>query len=1078
MKFFKPSAIVPAMAIFFSCLVILPQSLRAQNETLIFSVTGDIPYSSSEETEMQQQIAEHNLYSPSEFFVHIGDIKSGSGSCSESVYQKVKSYLLQLQVPTFITPGDNEWIDCSNPPQAWNYWVQYFMNFEQNFCPVPGFQKQAVRPENFAWVQKGVLLIGISMPGGSEGSTAKARRLQDDADWVAQQFQAHGSEVRAAVIFAHNMDKSADALFINQFITLANSFAKPILYIHGSGHSWKQDNPLSASNVLRVQVDNGGAALPVQVTVTTNNPATFVFNRTPWNSNSQPINRTPCGQSSAPAITVNPSAHDYGQVAVGGNSSQTFVVSNAGNATLEVTNTTLTGGDAADFGIVSGGGSYFLSPGQTRNVVVRFSPASEGGKSTTLRFESNDPDDGTKDVSLDGAGVTTTTMFTLATNVVGGGSISLDPLGGSYEEGTVVTVTAIPASDFVFSGWSGDLAGPNNPMTITMDANKSVTAIFEPSDPGGSGTIVHEETQTGGSTSSASVSTSASLIGVSGHLYLAAISNRSNRSVTSVSGLGLTWTLVKAQCSTRGRLGLEVWKAQGTPSGNGAVTATFSATPDNAAIAVSRYSGVDAINPLGNLISGNLNGVNGTCSGGSESNSYSFNLTTTTNGAMVYGAISMRQETHTPGAGYTERADRMQGSGSNAASVAVEDKSFASAGTAIVNGSFSDAVYWAVVALELKPQSGAGPTQYTLTANTNGSGSVSLNPPGGVYNSGATVELTATPAAGFQFSGWSGSLTGTTNPATITMDGNKSVTATFTAIPPTQYTLTVTTSGSGSVSLNPPGGVYNSGATVELTATPAAGFQFSGWSGNLTGTTNPAAITMDGNKSVTATFTAVGGGGQITYEETQTGSSVGSASVATSTSLTAANGHLYLAAISFKSNVGVSSVSGLGLTWTRVKAQCAGRNQTGVEIWMAQGTPSGNGTVTATLASTPKSAVIAVSRYSGAAAVNPVSNLVSGNTTGVNGACSGGSDNAAYSFNATTTSNGAVIYSVAAMRSHIHTPGAGYTERAEIKSNSGNSDASSVAVQERSVASPAAVVVNGSFESTTDWAMAAVEIKP
>ncbi|MDZ7344555.1 MAG: choice-of-anchor D domain-containing protein, partial [candidate division KSB1 bacterium] len=618
---------------------------------------------------MQQQIADHNKYSPSEFFVHVGDIKSGSGSCSESIYQKVKGYLLQLQVPTFITPGDNEWIDCSNPPQAWNYWVQYFMNFEQNFCPVPGLQKQAVRPENFAWVQNGVLLIGISMPGGSEGSSAKAQRLQDNADWVAQQFQTHGSQVRAAVIFAHNISISADALFVNQFVPLASSFGKPILYIHGSGHSWKQDFPFSASNVMRVQVDNGGAALPVQVTVTTNNPATFVFNRTPWNSNSQPINRPPCGGSSAPTITVNPSSHDYGQVAVGGNSSKTFVVSNAGNASLEVTNTTLIGGDVADFAITSGGGSFILSPGQTRNVVVRFNPASEGGKNTALRFESNDPNSGTKDVALIGIGTITTTLFTLTTNVVGDGSIALDPLGGIYEEGTVVTVTAIPGPGFQFSGWSGDLSGSTNPATITMNANKNVTANFSPSDPGGSpGTIAHEETQTGGSTGSTTVATSASLIGVNGHLYLAAISNRANRSVTSVSGLGLTWTRIKAQCTTKGRLGLEVWMAQGAPSGNGVVTAQFSAAPTNATIAVSRYSGVSTINPIGNLISGNLNGLDGTCSTGEESNSYSFNLVATTNGAMVYGAVSMRQQTHTPGAGYTERADRMQGSGKDAAS--------------------------------------------------------------------------------------------------------------------------------------------------------------------------------------------------------------------------------------------------------------------------------------------------------------------------------------------------------------------------------------------------------------------------
>jgi len=1158
MKFLKRSEIALANAICFFGLLALTPIVSAQDATLIFSVTGDIPYSSSEDGEMQQQIADHNLYSPSEFFVHIGDIKSGSGSCSESIYQKVRDYMLQLQVPAFITPGDNEWTDCSNPPQAWGFWTKYFLNFEQNFCGAPAAAKQAARPENFAWVQKGVLLIGITMPGGSEGSSDQTLRLQNNAAWATEQFQAHGAQVRAAVIFAHDMNESRDEIFFDAFGPVAASFGKPILYIHGSGHSWIQDFPLPQNNVMRVQVDNGGAALPVQITVTTNNPATFVFNQEPWDSNSQPINRTPCGQANTPAITVTPSPHNYGQIAVGSSSSQTFVVSNTGSADLVVTNTTLTGGNVAEFGIVSGGGSYILTPAQTRNVIVSFNPASQGAKSTTLRFESNDPDDGTEDISLTGTGTSNVPQFSLTANVVGAGSVTLNPAGGTYDAGTVVTVTAVPADGFLFSSWSGDLTGSTNQATVTMDANKNVTATFTPSDPGSGGTIVHQETMTGGSTGLTSV-TSASLIGVSGHLYLAAISNRSNKIVTSVSGLGLAWTLVKAQCSTRGRLGLEVWKAQGTPSGNGVVTATFSATPDNAAIAVSRYSGVSAVNPVGNLISGNLNGVNGTCSGGSESNAYSFNLSTTANGAMVYGAISMRQETHTPGAGYIERVDLMQGSGSNAAAVAVEDKNFISPGTTVVNGSFSNSVYWAVIALELKPQSGAGPAQYTLTANASGSGSVSLNPlptngtydagatvqltatpaagfqfsgwsgdlsgstspatitmdgnktitatftaitvtqytltvnsvgsgsvslnpppTNGTYDAGATVELTATPAAGFQFSGWSGDLSGSTNPATITMDGNKTVTATFTAIPVTQYTLTANPVGSGSVSLNPPptNGTYSAGATVELTATPAAGFQFSGWSGDLSGSTSPATITMDGNKTVTATFTAVGGSGQIVYQETKTGASSSLTTVTTSTNLTAVSDDLYLAAIVSRSKKVVTGVSGLGLTWTLVKAQCSGRNLTGVEVWMARGIPQGgsDGTVTATFASAPGNAVIAVSRYSGVNAVNAIGNIISGNTLGLNGLCSGGSDNAAYSFNFTTTVGGAVIYGAAAIRSTTHAPGAGYTERIEIVQ--GSSSPATVAVQEKSMTTAGTVPLNGTFGNNNDWAVVGIELKP
>jgi uncharacterized repeat protein (TIGR02543 family) len=365
----------------------------------------------------------------------------------------------------------------------------------------------------------------------------------------------------------------------------------------------------------------------------------------------------------------------------------------------------------------------------------------------------------------------------------------------------------------------------------------------------------------------------------------------------------------------------------------------------------------------------------------------------------------MKARTHTPGAVYVERAEARQLGNTYTSSVAVEDRTVASAGAVAVNGSFSGVVDWAMVALEIKPSL----PQYTLTVNTTGLGSVERNPSG-----------SAAPSA--------------TN--------------------------------------------YNEGAVVTLTANPASGWQFSGWSGDLSGSTNPATITMSGNKNVTATFTMTGGSSLVVHEETQTGGSTSSATVATSTSLIAASGHLYLAAISFKSNVGVNNVSGLGLSWTRVQAQCAGRNQTGVEVWKAQGTPGASGPVTATLASTPANAVIVVSRYSGVDAVNPIGNLVSGNTNGANGACSDGLDNSAYAFNLTTTINGAMVYGAAAMRNTSHTPGAGYTERADFKQGSTNSSAAAVAVQDNSIAAASTVSVAGTFSGAVDWAAVALEIKP
>jgi len=70
-----------------------------------------------------------------------------------------------------------------------------------------------------------------------------------------------------------------------------------------------------------------------------------------------------------------------------------------------------------------------------------------------------------------------------------------------------------------------------------------------------------------------------------------------------------------------------------------------------------------------------------------------------------------------------------------------------------------------------------------------------------------------------------------------------------------QYTLTINTSGSGTVTKSPDKATYNSGESVQLTANPATGWTFSGWSGDAGGSDNPKTITMDGNKTVIANFT-------------------------------------------------------------------------------------------------------------------------------------------------------------------------------------------------------------------------------
>ena len=71
------------------------------------------------------------------------------------------------------------------------------------------------------------------------------------------------------------------------------------------------------------------------------------------------------------------------------------------------------------------------------------------------------------------------------------------------------------------------------------------------------------------------------------------------------------------------------------------------------------------------------------------------------------------------------------------------------------------------------------------------------------------------------------------------------------------YGLSLTTNGSGSILANPAGGNYVSNTVVTLTATAAPGWQFDHWTGDLTGTNNPGAVTLNGPRAVQAVFVQV-----------------------------------------------------------------------------------------------------------------------------------------------------------------------------------------------------------------------------
>jgi hypothetical protein len=112
---------------------------------------------------------------------------------------------------------------------------------------------------------------------------------------------------------------------------------------------------------------------------------------------------------------------------------------------------------------------------------------------------------------------------------------------------------------------------------------------------------------------------------------------------------------------------------------------------------------VSASNPVALLVGGNTNGASGACANGTDSNAYSFNVTGLDN-SLVFGAVASRNHAHTPGTGYTERVEAIQGtSGGDAVRVSFVERAVSTTSSLPLNGTLANTTDWAVIGVVLRP---------------------------------------------------------------------------------------------------------------------------------------------------------------------------------------------------------------------------------------------------------------------------------------------------------------------------------------------------------------------------------------
>ena len=144
----------------------------------------------------------------------------------------------------------------------------------------------------------------------------------------------------------------------------------------------------------------------------------------------------------------------------------------------------------------------------------------------------------------------------------------------------------------------------------------------------------------------------------------------------------------------------------------------------------------------------------------------------------------------------------------------------------------------------------SGTVRLTLRQSEHGTIAAS---PSGPYQAGAVVTITATPEQGYGFAGWTG-IDKTSNPATITLDENTTVSASF-----VEGAVSLLASASpaigGEVTVSP-APPYKVGDKVTVTAESAFGYSFEGWQG--TSSSSPSySVTLTNDTTVVAEFARI-----------------------------------------------------------------------------------------------------------------------------------------------------------------------------------------------------------------------------
>ena len=225
---------------------------------LNFGLMGDTPYSEAQVSRLDPLIDELNA-EPLAFVVHIGDITSGQGPCTDAWFEARKAQFARIRPPFVLLPGDNDWTDCHRSGMDP---MERLAKWRQLFCGVR-LQVEVQRGEyceHMRWQAGGVLFVALNVQGSNNN---RGRNEAMDAEYEAR--------MKAVLAWIDDSERAFRQRKLHHIVLLmqANPFTKPprsrpsgfdtllerlralvaanpgqVILVNGDSHTYRDDEPL------------------------------------------------------------------------------------------------------------------------------------------------------------------------------------------------------------------------------------------------------------------------------------------------------------------------------------------------------------------------------------------------------------------------------------------------------------------------------------------------------------------------------------------------------------------------------------------------------------------------------------------------------------------------------------------------------------------------------------------------------------------------------------------------------------------------------------------------------------------